>query len=90
MLKKNFYVVNDGEIVKGFNNRKDAEYYAYQLARKIAIKEIMESKGLELDEITVIMIDEWLTMYGVGVEVMTKEEIEEFMTKEEIEEFNED
>lgn len=78
MLKKNFYVVNDGEIDKEFNNRKNADCYAYQLAREIAIKEIMESTGLERDEITDEKIDEVIIMHGVGVEVMTKEEIEKF------------
>lgn len=93
MLKKNFYVVNDGEIDKGFNNRKDADCYAYQLADEIAIEEMMESTGLERDEIPDDEIpDKVLSAWRerAGVEVRTKEEIEKFMTKEEIEEFNED
>ena len=93
MLKKKYYVVNDGEIVEGFNNRKDAIYYTNQLAHEIAIEEIMESTGLERDEIPDDeipnnVLSAWKER--AGVEVRTKEEIEKFMTKEEIEEFNED
>lgn len=77
MLKKNFYVVNDGEINKGFNNRKDADCYAYQLARKITIKDIMESADLDdPGDIPEEEIEKRLEC--AGVDVRTKEEIEEF------------